>query len=73
MEGKRKGQPKSDHYAISKADRVEKSGGEAHVEADREGGKDPRGTSNNPMKYRARQTLAAPGIISFDARSSATS
>ena len=25
------------------------------------------------MKYRARQTLPAPGIISFDARSSATS
>jgi hypothetical protein len=41
MEGKWKGQPKSDHYAISKADWVEKSGGEAHVEADREGGKDP--------------------------------
>ncbi len=68
--GNWKGNPKSDHYAISKADRVEESGREAHAEANRGGGKDPRGARNNPMKYRARQTLAAPGIVSFDARSS---
>jgi hypothetical protein len=67
-----KGNPKSNHYAISKANRVEESGGEAHAESDWGGGKDPRGARNNPMKYRARQTLAAPGIVSFDARSSAT-
>ncbi len=68
--GNGKGNPKSDHYAISKADRVEESGGEAHAKANRGEGKDPRGARNNPMKYRARQTLAAPGIVSFDARSS---
>jgi hypothetical protein len=70
--GNGKGNPKPDHYAISKANRVKESGGEAHAEVDRGGGKDPRGARNNPMKNRARQTLAAPGIVSFDARSSAT-
>ena len=40
--GNRKGNPKSDHYAIFKANQVKESGGEAHAEANRGGGQGPQ-------------------------------
>ncbi len=46
--GNGKGNPKSDHYAISKADWVKESGGEAHAEANRGGARTLEGLEITP-------------------------
>ncbi len=46
--GNGKGNPKSDHYAISKADRVKEYGGEAHAKINRGGARTPEGQEITP-------------------------
>ena len=48
MKGNGKGNPKSNHYAISKANQVKESGREAHAETNWKGARTPEGQEITP-------------------------